>query len=84
MPIDRESENSITYPYTCFFDINHIIWFLVETVCQNPKVLAYDINKNSRIDRFWPKMLAMCSLIDERESCITYPTHVSFYIVCII
>jgi hypothetical protein len=39
-------------PTHVFFDINHIIWFLVETVCQNPKVLAYDINKNSRIDRF--------------------------------
>jgi hypothetical protein len=39
-------------PHTCFLDINHIIWFLMETMCQNPKVLAYDINKNSRIDRF--------------------------------
>jgi hypothetical protein len=33
MLIDRESENPINYTHTYFFDINHIIWFFVETIC---------------------------------------------------
>jgi hypothetical protein len=42
---------------------NYLVFHGDHLSVKNPYVLAFDINENSRFGRFWPKILAIYSLI---------------------